>query len=134
VVFGDGTDQRSMVRQIIITFSEPVNFTANIAAAFTLHRSGPGGAIGDVVLMATPTSVPTGSVTLTFSGPLTENGSLIDGRYDFTIDAAQVWGIAGALDGNNDGVAGGDYTIIGSAANRFYRLFGDSNGDGRVDA
>jgi hypothetical protein len=59
-------------------------------------------------------------------------GSLVDGLYDFMIDAAQVSGVGGALDGNNDGIPGGSYSVTGTTANKFYRLFGDSNGDGTV--
>lgn len=132
VTFGDGTNQRSLVKQIVVTFSEAVNFMGSVASAFTLHRTGTGGVIGDVALTANPATGPASSVTITFSGSLTEFGSLVDGKYDFTIDAAQVSGVGGALDGNNDGTPGGSYFVNGTAANKFYRLFGDSNGDGVV--
>ena len=82
--------------------------SGGVASAFTLHRSGTGGTIGDVTLSTTATS-PTNSVTLTFSGSLSEFGSLVDGLFDFTIDAAQVTGVGGALDGNNDSIPGGSY-------------------------
>jgi hypothetical protein len=133
VVFGDGTNQRSLVKRIVVTFSEPVSFMGSVASAFTLSRTGPGGALGDVALTVNPTSGPTSSVTITFAGSLTEFGSLVDGVYDFTISAAQVSGVGGALDGNNDGVAGGSYVVVGSSSNSFYRLFGDANGDRKAD-
>ena len=38
IVFGDGTNQRSMVKQIVVTFSEAVTITG--ADAFTLARNG----------------------------------------------------------------------------------------------
>src|SRR5262249_19793273 len=137
VTFGDGTNQRSMVTQIVVTFSEAVNFMGSVVSAFTLHRSGTGGTIGDVTLTANPTNGPASSVTITFSGSLTEFGSLVDGLYNFTIDAAQVSGVGGALDGNNDAIPGGSYVVTGTSApgggNRFYRFFGDSDGNGTVD-
>ncbi|MFL5327608.1 MAG: beta strand repeat-containing protein [Gemmataceae bacterium] len=135
VVFGDGTTQRSLVKQIVVNFTEPVNFMGGVAAAFTLHRSGTGGTIGNVTLTATPSNGPASSVTLTFSGPptLVQFGSLVDGLYDLTIGAAQISGTLGALDGNTDGIAGGDYTVVGSTANQFFRYFGDQNGDAAVD-
>ena len=33
----------------------------------------------------------------------------------------------------NDGLPGGNYAIVGNTANKWFRLFGDANGDGRVD-
>ncbi len=133
VVFGDGTNQRSTVRQIVVTFSEAVAFMPSVASAFTLHRSGTGGTAGDVVLAANPPTGPTNSVTITFSGSLTESGnSLVDGLFDFIIDAAQVTGLGGALDGNSDTNPGGSYAVTATTANRYYRLFGDDNGDGTV--
>ena len=93
-----------------------------------MTRTDTGGPTGNVILSANPASGPANSVTITFSGSLTEFGSLIDGLYDFTISAAQVSAAGGALDGNNDGIAGGSYVVTGTTANKFFRLFGDSNG------
>src|SRR5207253_1800165 len=65
----------------------------------------------------------------TFSGPLATAGSLIDGNYTLTVLGARVVGPGGLLlDGDGDGQPGGDYTLA------LYRLFGDTNGDRRVDA
>jgi hypothetical protein len=105
----------------------------SVASAFTVHRTGTNGTLGDVTLTASPASGPASSVTITFSGSLTEYGSLVDGLYDVWVDAAQVSGVGGALDGNNDGIAGGSYHLVGTTANKLYRLFGDSNGDAAVD-
>jgi hypothetical protein len=66
--------------------------------------------------------------TLTFTGPGFVGGSLADGHYTLTVHADRVrdrWGRE--LDGDGDGVAGGD-RMAG-----FTRLFGDSDGDGDVD-
>ena len=65
---------------------------------------------------------------LSFAGTEFVGGSLADGSYTLTVRADQVhdrWGRE--LDGDNDGVAGGD------AVESFFRLFGDSDGDGDVD-
>ncbi|MFL5330943.1 MAG: hypothetical protein ACJ8C4_18775 [Gemmataceae bacterium] len=133
VAFGDGTNQRSLVRQLVVTFSESVSFMGSVASAFTVHRTGTNGTLGDVTLTANPSSGPASSVTITVTGSLTEYGSLVDGLYDVWVDAAQVSGSGGALDGNNDGIAGGSYHLVGTTANKSYRLFGDSNGDAAVD-
>ncbi|MFL5328249.1 MAG: hypothetical protein ACJ8C4_04990 [Gemmataceae bacterium] len=135
VVFGDGSPQRSLVKRIVVTFSQPVSFMGGTASAFTVHRTGSGGTIGDVTLAASPSSGPASTVTITFAGNLTDpGGSLKDGLYNFLIDAAQVSGAGSiALDGNNDGIPGGSYVVTGTAANKFYRLFGDQNGDAATD-
>jgi hypothetical protein len=65
---------------------------------------------------------------LTFAGTEFVGGSLADGTYTLTVLADHVhdrWGRE--LDGDGDGVAGGDL------ANGFSRLFGDSDGDGDLD-
>ncbi|MFL5330563.1 MAG: choice-of-anchor Q domain-containing protein [Gemmataceae bacterium] len=132
VPFGTGTS-RSLVKQLIVTFSEPVSFMGSVASAFTVHRTGTNGTLGDVALTTSPSSGPASSVTITFSGSLTEYGSLVDGLYDVWVDAAQVSGVGGALDGNNDGIAGGSYHLVGTTVNKVYRLFGDGDGNATVD-
>ena len=133
VTFGDGTNQRSMVKQIVVTFSEAVSFSPDVVSAFTLSRTGSDTPTGNVAVTANPPSGSATSVTITFSGGMSENGSLRDGFYDFTISAGVVSGAGGALDGNNDGIAGGSYTVTGTTANKYFRLFGDADGSGQVD-
>jgi glutamate synthase domain-containing protein 3 len=128
VTFGDGSAQRSMVRQMVVDFSEPVELKGTAQEVFTLRSRR-----GDVALKADLRDGPTQSVTISFSGELTEAGSLIDGLYDLTISAAMVSVRGEAMDGNGDGTPGGEYVIQGSAKNGFYRLYGDSNGDATVD-
>ena len=67
-------------------------------------------------------------VVLTFAGSEFVGGSLADGRYTLTIRSDQVHDRFGReLDGDGDGVSGGD------RVDGFFRLFGDSDGDGDVD-
>ena len=144
ILFGDGTGQRSMVRQMVVNFSEPVSFVGDAVEAFTLFRAGPtsgpsAGPTGFVDLHATPNAGPTSSVTITFSGSLKEFNSLRDGFYNLTIDASMVSGIGGALDGGAG--QGSNFTEIGSTSgHKLFRLFGDGgnnlngNGVGAGDA
>ncbi|MFL5327513.1 MAG: hypothetical protein ACJ8C4_01250 [Gemmataceae bacterium] len=126
-----------MVRRIRVVFTESVNFSLPVVQAFTLHRNGPhsatAGPDANVGLTASPAIGPTNSVILTFSGPVIDSTfSLIDGVYDFTIDASKISGLAGNLNGSGSGV-GTNYTVVGNTANKWYRFFGDGNGDGAVD-
>ncbi|MBX7103591.1 MAG: hypothetical protein K1X57_05895, partial [Gemmataceae bacterium] len=118
----DGLAQRSVVRSLTVTFDQPVMFAGDPAGAFVVRRGSETVALSAAVTTGTATTV-----TLTFSGAGTQFGSLLDGRYSLTVLSSQVLGIE-ALDGDADGLAGGDYVA------NFHRLFGDSNGDARVDA
>ena len=65
---------------------------------------------------------------LTFTETEYVGGSLADGQYTLTVRADRVhdrWGRE--LDGDGNGLAGGD------RVDSFFRLFGDSDGDGDVD-
>jgi hypothetical protein len=111
----DGLAQRSRVTGVTVTFNAVVSLPADPAAAFRLTRTGPGGPTGHVALavdLAASTAMQT-VARLTLSGALTEFGSLIDGRYRLTVVAAQAAGFGQPLDGDANGVAGGDYRQIG---------------------
>jgi hypothetical protein len=126
VVINDGSAQRSMVTSITVTFNEKVTLPSNPAAAFQLV--GPNGAVAVQVALSLDATGTRTVAKLTFSGPNVINGSLADGRYSLTILSSQVHDANGqALDGDKNGVAGGD------AVSGFFRLFGDSNGDGKVN-
>ena len=139
ITFGDGTGQRSMVKQMVIPFNDgPVTFTGDVTAAITLTRNGtnsaqPGGS-GTVAFTSSPANGSTSAVTITFTPSTTfvhPSGSLFDGFYDLKIDANQVSNGGGKLDGG--GGAGTDYNVTGTTANKYFRLFGDSDGSGQVD-
>jgi hypothetical protein len=63
--------------------------------------------------------------TLTFPG--TTAGSLADGNYSLRVLGSQISTGGVLLDGDGDGVPGGDAVV------QFHRYFGDANGDRRVD-
>lgn len=147
---GDGSAQRSEVRSLRVTISGPVTFANNNpAAAFQLTRvTGAGGSVGLSAGVSTNGSGQT-VVTLSFNGTVAvdpisgQNGaplSLANGRYQLTILNNAVTGTNGlALDGDNDGTAGGTYVSPtdtapgGSGQLRLFRLFGDATGNGVVD-
>lgn len=122
-VVGDGTAQRSMVRELRVTFDYPV-VTAGIPAdAFMLV--GPGGSVAvsvDTASLSTPFQT---IAKLTFAGP---GGSLTDGDYTLTVLGIKISTGGVALDGDGNGSPGGDYVLT------FHRLFGDADGDRDVDA
>ena len=137
VVAGDGTAQRSMVTQIQVTFDQHVVLPQDAAQAFRLSRQGDGAAVN---LIADVDDLGAGTVvTLHFASGAVEasllnNPSLADGVYTLTVKGAQIGGTNGPLDINGDGV-GDDFVVAGNTTtNKLFRLFGDFNGDGTVNA
>jgi hypothetical protein len=129
-----GEAQRSNVSSLFFAFDQIVTLPGNPADAFELKRQSDGFSAG---LTAT-TFVDLGRtiVTLEFTGPGIVAGSLPDGRYTLTALASKIGNGNGQLDGDCNGTGGDDFVHVGSpsAEPRLIRLFGDSNGDGDVDA
>lgn len=111
-----GATQRSMVTQLGVVFSEPV--TVNPGAVTVLLSSGL--AISNTTITVSNPSADQKTYLLTFSGSGAVGGSLADGVYDLKITATGVRDLAG-------NPLSGDYT------QRFHRLFGDANGDRKVN-
>ena len=125
VVVNGGEAQRSMVRELTVTFSEVVSGVD--ASSFVLTNT----TTGTQVTPTVTTQVLNGKTvaTLTFTGAQFIGGSLADGNYTLTTLAGVVSDAAGnQLDGNSDG-SGGD-----NATDEFFRYFGDHDGDRDVDA
>jgi hypothetical protein len=162
IVVGDGTAQRSEVRQIVVTFSDPVTFSggdSNAAAAFQLLHTAYGSTVFNTQVANLQTAVTTNGsgqtvVTITFTttgnsanevdpqsvqstagGPTTP--SLGDGKYQLTILASNVSGSGGALAGDGT-TAGTNFVTPAETAGtttglHLWRLFGDSTGEGIDD-
>jgi hypothetical protein len=122
VVVNDGSAQRSMVGSLTITFSTQVDIGPG---AFTLVQTSSGVStdVSGVVRIATARTTDGRTVAaLTFAGGWVTGGSLADGRYVLTIHSNLI----------HDHLL---RTSLGSdTVSHFFRLFGDVNGDGRVDA
>jgi arylsulfate sulfotransferase len=122
VVVNDGSDQRSMVNQIAVTFDGAAILDPG---AIVLRRQD--GSLVDAQVGISLVSGKTVAV-LTFAGAEFVGGSLADGSYSLAVRADRVhdrWGRE--LDGDGEGTPGGDHV------DAFFRLFGDSDGDGDVD-
>jgi hypothetical protein len=121
-VIGDGTVPRSRIDSLRLEFDQVVSLQPG---ALTLRRSN-GRCIP--LRIGETTVQGTTALTLRFRGCGVRRGALPDGRYTFTLDGSRVTGASGApLDLTGDGQAGDDYVV------HFHSLFGDLNGDGRVD-
>jgi hypothetical protein len=127
VTVNDGAVQRSRVNSVTITLNGAVPASNILAGAFTLTRAEGG------TFAAAVTSVSTAGgqtrITLAFAGAGVITGALPDGHYSLAIDGGKITdGLGQALDADRDGATGGVTTV------KFAALFGDLNGDGRVDS
>jgi hypothetical protein len=121
VVVNDGSAQRSMVNSITVTFGGAM--VLDPGAVQLQRRDGTLVAAGQSISRLGDNTV----AVLTFPGAEFIGGSLADGCYTLTVLADRVhdrWGRE--LDGDGDGSPGGD------RVDRFYRLFGDVNGDRHI--
>jgi hypothetical protein len=124
-VNGGGT-QRSRVETLEVEFSEAVTVDSG---AFEVRNAGTSAVV--TTLVSTQLVAGNTVATLSFSGNETQYDSLKDGRYQLTVYGNKVHAVDSGLDldGDGDGVAGGNYVF----ADDFYRYFGDNDCDGDVD-
>jgi photosystem II stability/assembly factor-like uncharacterized protein len=114
VVINDGSAQRSLVTRLTVTFNTVVTLDPG---AFEVQQQGGGLVSLDV------SSAVVGNQTIaviTFTGPDIINGSLADGDYTLTVLADHV----------HDSLGQG---LANDSVTSFFRLFGDSNGNGVID-
>lgn len=131
IVIGDGTAQRSLVNQVVITFDGDVEIEDG---AFHVLKRGED--VGDVETSWTSqlNSLGQSVVTLTFSGEFTRGSfqALEDGYYQLTVDGTKIRRFGQYLDSNNDGTGGDTFVFGDQQADTFFALYGDVNGDGAV--
>ena len=116
--------QRSMVDNIVFQFNEAVTLDPG-AFTIALHAgvSVNGGAPGTVGTLPTLSwTSPDGGLTwvVSFRGAGVVGGSIADGDYDITV-------VSTAVHANGQ-------TMTSNVTNTFFRLFGDTNGDGQVSS
>lgn len=123
VTIDAGTAQRSMVRSLTVTFSNPVEYMGANTFRLTDQLDNP---IAGVVLHVT--GVGTNTLTITFSGSPIIGGSLADGKYRLEIDGDNLYAAGRMVDGK------GDMTPGSNGTTDFHRIYGDGNGDGSVNS
>lgn len=131
VTVNGGSDQRSRVESVTIEFDTDVFLEEG---AITIHKSGVGGGPIDALLSPVPGTAGRVFTLSSFSGDFTEYGSLHDGNYELRVDATKVISTEGfGLDANQDGITGDDFIFGDRASDKFFRFFGDTDGDRDVD-
>lgn len=126
-IVDDGTPQRSMVSSLSIAFSRPMSFPSGVGVAFSVNESVSGTSVPIAIDLSQSTPSQTIAV-IRFPDGSGGFGSVPDGAYSLRVLSAFALDDDGAmLDGNADGLAGGDFAL------NFHRLFGDANGDHYTD-
>ncbi len=116
--------QRSMVNRLAVAFSEVVTIDKG---AFELRRGGTSKAVDLKIVTSVVDNRTVAHLTFKNGRDVTA-GSLKDGTYRLTVRGDKVRDAEGnVLDGDGDSLAGGNYV------DEFFRLFGDSDGDGDLD-
>ncbi|WP_182867220.1 beta-propeller fold lactonase family protein [Rhodopirellula sp. JC639] len=127
----EGSAQRSSLTSLSIAFDGQVDVDPG---AFSIRHRDSDGMVDFVVSLDHSGGQTT--ATFTFTGAYTETGgSLVDGNYQLTIDGDKIRSAGGGanFDADGNGTPGGLYHFGEEAADRFFRLFGDSDGDRDVD-
>ena len=134
VVINGGDAQRSSVSSIRVEFDQEVSIDFSGGAdVFEFRNEQTSEIATDVPVVG----VENGKtfVDFTFSpGPtVNSGGGLTDGDYILTIDSTRITKQGIAIDGDGDGLSGGNHTFGSTSTDGFYRKYGDQNGSGLVD-
>jgi len=143
IAVNNGQAQRSEIRSLTVVLNQVVN--APSAGFIVRKRDDLAGGLlytGTVAgVIATPNyvSLPGQTVvTLTFAPNSTfvnAAGTLVDGNYEVELIASLITTQIGGfqMDGDGNGTGGDNHRFGDDAMERFYRLYGDADGDGDVD-
>ena len=134
VFLGGGHAQRSSLDSATLTFNTLVNVDQSSADPFRFINTSTGVEVIDIPSVSIIGAKTVVGFSFLPGGSVDATGSLADGNYQLTVDAALVSAAGMALDGNRDGSDGDPYVFGDEEADAFFRFFGDSDGDRDVDA
>ena len=129
-VIDDGTLQRSRIQQFQVAFNTEVDLAGD---PFEFVNLSTGEAVVDVPVVTVEAGKTLVTFTFLLGNSVNAAGLLADGDYQLTIRASQVSSLGLAMDGDGDGTVGDDYVFGAQSVDRFYRKYGDGNGNGTVD-
>ncbi len=133
VVINGGDPQRSGITSVQVTFDRVVDIDFSTGDVFEFVNTTTSQTVTDFSVASEVDGKTV--VDLTFApGPsVNPGGGLNDGDYVLTIDADRVSSQGDPLDGDGNGTPGDDYVFGASAVDKFYRKYGDYNGNGTVE-
>ena len=137
VEIGGVESQRSIVDELLVEFDSPVQIDDTQGDLLRVINRNTQEEVNTLTTIENAAGKTQLRVRFAAGPSVEERGaslpSLADGNYQFTLNSARV-SIGGlALDGDGDGVAGGNFVFGNREADQFFRLFGDRDGDRDVD-
>jgi hypothetical protein len=132
-VINGSSDQRSSLREVSVTFDSIVDIEFSSGNPFRFTRNGAVEAINSTWSVFEVNGKTVVVFAFVAGQYVTASGSLVDGEFQLAIDATKISSQGLLLDGNRDGSVGGDFIFGAEQADRFYRKYGDYNGNGIVD-
>jgi hypothetical protein len=133
VVVNQGDVQRSIVDEVVVTFNALVQFDEVGGSPFVFQNLDTLANVEYVSNVSNSSGKTVVSFQFVPGASVLQRGSatptLADGNYALRMDGGRV-NLAGvSLDGDSDGVGGGDYLFV----DQFFRKFGDINANGVVE-
>jgi GEVED domain len=132
VVINGGDAQRSSVETVRVTFDKVVDFDNVGGNPFTFTHIASGDTVTAIPVIDNSSGKTVVNFTFNPAGlQVTSFGSLQNGDYRLTIHASRVKHLGIELDGDGNGTTGDNY--VTTAADKFFRKYGDQNATGIVD-
>jgi hypothetical protein len=128
----EGDSGRSTIKEVQITFDRIVELDLEGGDVFNFVNSTTGQTVQDIASVDNSTGKTVVDVTFQPGPSVNPGGGLLDGVYRLRVNASLVSWLALNLDGNGDGIAGGNYLFGEKAADAFYRLYGDFDNNGAI--
>jgi CSLREA domain-containing protein len=126
-------DQRSSIDRVTVNFDRIVEIDQTGGDPFQIVNTDTNDTVIDVPVISEVNGKTVVELSFQPGASVTSFGSLVDGNYRLTIDAALITRFGIALDGDGDGSAGGNHIFGDQAVDEFYRRYGDHNGNGIVE-
>jgi predicted outer membrane repeat protein len=133
ILINGGASQRSSLASVQIRFNSVVDIDQVASDPFQFVDVASGTSIVDTPVISIVNGRTYVDFTFASGAHVNAGGSLIDGRYKLTIDGSRISAFGLNLDGDANGLVGGDHVFGAEAADRFFRKYGDQNGNGTVD-
>lgn len=129
-IIDDGTPQRSSIGSFQLIFNSQVEFKED---PFEFTNLTTGKPVDDIPSVTTEDGKTVVTFAFAAGDSVNAAGLLADGDYQLIVRAANVDSLGTPLDGDQDGNAGDDFVFGASSLDKFYRKFGDYNGNETVD-
>ncbi len=131
VIINGGDEQRSTLEQLRVVFDKIVEIDDQTGQPFAISNLD---TLANVDHDTTVSEVDGQTVVdFLFTSQTNGSGSLVDGDYLLQIDGNSISADGIALDGDGDDTPGGTHEFGRVEADNFFRMFGDGNGNGRVE-